>query len=188
MNMSNKAKSGSLEVQPYQRLVSLPIKSENIFHFPQGLPAFEHVKEFVFLLPPNTQPFIFMQAIAPADLAFVCIDPFLVCPDYKPSLGASDLSFLNLKRPEDALLLTIVTVRHAMTETTTNLQAPLVINIQSCVGKQIICDGQHYPVRYRIWDALDRMAASTARDEGGNLKPECEAVKARDESGPATAG
>jgi len=44
-----------------------------------------------------------------------------------------------------------------MRDITANLQGPVIVNIQACIGKQIICEGQNYPVRYRIWDALSRL-------------------------------
>jgi len=164
-NKTAKTAAG-VQISPYQRLVSLPVQADNIFHFPEGLPAFENVKEFVFLLRPDTKPFIFMQSLNPPDLAFVCIDPFMVYSDYCPNISEGDRMFLRLERPEDAMILSIVTVRPNVRETTTNLQGPIVINIQSCIGKQIVCEGQQYPLRYRIWDALEKVQA-----RGGEAKP-----------------
>ena len=150
-------KKSPMTVDPYSRLVALPVQSENIFHFPEGLPAFEHVKEFVFLCKPDTRPFFFMQSLNPPDLAFVCIDPFLICSDYEPKISDADVKFLHMESMEDALLISIVTVAKDVRDITTNLQGPIVINIRASLGKQIICDGQNYPVRYRMWDMLDRM-------------------------------
>lgn len=144
-------------------LIALPIKPENVFHFPDGLPAFEDAKDFVFLCRPETSPFIFMRAVMPGDLGFVCIDPFLVCPDYKPRISDADATLLELSDPADALILSIVTTSTDVRKTTVNLQGPLAINIRTCRGKQVICDAQGYPVRYRIWDALDRLAERERR-------------------------
>ena len=145
----------NMGIDPYSRLVSIPIHAEHIFHFPKGLPAFEHVKEFVFMHKPDLTPFVFMHALAPADLAFVCIDPFGIYPDYKPKISESDLEFLHIKSPSDLLLLSIVTVSPDVKNTTTNLQGPIAINIQASLGKQIICENQHYPIRYRIWNVTE---------------------------------
>ncbi|HBA83825.1 MAG TPA: flagellar assembly protein FliW [Verrucomicrobia bacterium] len=171
--------SGSMTINPYSRLVSLPVHSENIFHFPEGLPAFENVKEFVFLCKSDTRPFFFMHALNPPDLAFVCVDPFMICPDYRPRIGEADAKFLHLERPEDTLIISIVTVTKDMHNITANLQGPVVVNIQACIGKQIICDGQNYPVRYRIWDALSKMnVAEEARPESSEQEVEAAVRKA----------
>jgi len=146
-----------LSVDSYARLVALPIHSENIFHFPDGLPAFESLKEFVFLCKPDTRPFFFMQALNPPDISFVCIDPFLVYPDYTPKVSDADARFLNLTSMEDALIISIVTVSKNVEDITVNLQGPVVVNIRSSVGRQVICESQNYPVRYRMWDALNRI-------------------------------
>ncbi len=161
--LNPKPTKNGIQIQPYQRLVSLPVKSENVFHFPEGLPAFEDVKEFIFLMRPETTPFVFMHSLNPPDLAFVCMDPFLVYENYAPRISDADTSFLRLQTPEDTLLLAIVTAREDVRECTVNLQAPVVINIQSCVGKQVICDGQQYPVRHKIWEALDRISAENRK-------------------------
>ena len=145
-----------MQIEPYGRLVSIPISADSIFHFPEGIPAFEHVKEFIFMHKPDVSPFIFMQAIEPAYLAFVCVDPFKICPDSRPRLSEADTGSLHLKRESELLLLSIVTVASKTEETTANLQGPIAINIQACIGKQIICDNQHHPIRYRIWEAIEK--------------------------------
>lgn len=161
---SNTPKNDAFTVKPYSRLVSLTVRPEHVFHFPQGLPAFEEFKNYLFTINPETSPFVFMQAIEPAGLSFVCIDPFLVCPDYTPRIGPDDQETLCLSRPESLMLLSIVTVRSNVRETTANLQGPLAINIENSIGKQILCDGQSYPVRLKIWDALEAFRTDKESD------------------------
>jgi len=139
------------------RLVSLPVAPSNIFHFPDGLPAFEYVHEFVLLCPPDIMPFFIMQALEPKDLTFVCIDPFLVCPGYSPVISEADVKALNLVRREEVFLFSVVTVRKNMGEITANLQAPVVINIQTGIGRQILCLEKNHPVRYPLMNALSRL-------------------------------
>jgi flagellar assembly factor FliW len=162
--MNNKEKMAiedeALTIKPYSRLVSLPIRPEHMFHFPLGLPAFEEFKNYVFTIKPDTSPFMFMNAIEPAGLTFVCIDPFLVHDRYAPRIGPADCEFLRASRTEDVLLLSIVTVRPDVRETTANLQGPLAINMKTSIGKQIICEGQSYPVRHRIWGTIETMRTS----------------------------
>lgn len=153
--------------------IAMPIGPENVFQFPEGLPAFEDAKQFVFLCKPETSPFIFMRAIEPLDLGFVCIDPFLICPEYKPRISDADTAFLGLNSPDDVLLLSIVTANTDVQKTTANLQGPLAVNLRTCKGRQIICDGQGYPIRYGIWEALERMAERERMDKS----EEAEAIR-----------
>lgn len=159
-----------MDIKPYSRLESKPVHSENIFHFPEGLPAFEYIKEFIFLFKPDTSPFLYMQALDPADILFVCIDPFLIHPDYKPRISDADVSFLHLKRPGDAFMLSIVTVKPDVAETTANLQGPVVINMQAGIGRQIVCENQKYPIRYKIWEALNKITEKERKFQATRAK------------------
>jgi len=118
------------------------------------------VKEFVFLSRPDTSPFFIMQSLEPRDLSFVCINPFMVCPEYAPVISKADTRSLELQSPEDVFLFCLVTVTPDVTRITANLHAPVVINIRTGIGRQILCEGQSYPVRYRLWDAAGRMEQS----------------------------
>jgi flagellar assembly factor FliW len=171
MNEQTGKEDRAITVKPYSRLVSLPIRPEHIFHFPQGLPAFEDFKDYVFTIKPDTSPFIFMHAIEPAGLSFVCVDPFLVHLNYAPRIGPADQDFLQLRRIEDLVLLSIVTVRRDVRETTANLQGPIAINMQNSIAKQIMCDGQSYPVRHRIWDTIETMRVHEEEMQQQNQSP-----------------
>ncbi len=156
MKILRNQKNG-MSVNPYSRLVSLAVRSENVFHFPEGLPAFENVRQFVLVHKEQTTPFIYLQALEPGDLSFVCVDPFKIYPDYEPAIAPHDVDFLNLKSQEDLLLMSIVTVTRDVRNITMNLQGPVAINIKTRLGKQVICSDKEYPVRFKIWEALNNL-------------------------------
>lgn len=158
-----------MDVNRQSDLISLPVTPESIFRFPDGLPAFEEAKEFVFMIKADTNPFLFMQALELPALGFVCVDPFSICEDYKPKISDADIDFLRLSSPEHLLLLSIITVAPDARNTTANLQGPLAINLQNRTGKQVICEGQHYPVRYRIMEALERMGRNGTPKRSGKI-------------------
>jgi flagellar assembly factor FliW len=138
------------------------IQADSVFHFAEGLPAFEEAKEFNFICKPETSPFLFMRSVGGESLGFVCVDPFLICPSYKPRISDADTAALEIHESDEILILSIVTTSSDVHKTTANLQGPLVINLRTRKGKQIICDRQEYPVRYAIWDALDALAVVPA--------------------------
>ncbi len=144
------------------------ICTEQTYLFPQGVFAFEHVRQFVFICDPETSPFIFMQALDPAHLGFVCVDPFLICPGYQPRIRDADAALLELTTPAEALMLSIVNPAPDVRQTTANLQAPLVINLRTGQGRQIICDQQEYSMRYAIWAALEQSSADIAAQSPEN--------------------
>ena len=133
------------------------VKPENIFRFPQGILGFEYIKEYVFIINPKVEPFIFMHALDGSDLNFVCIESFTIRPDYTFTLPPSNIRFLDLKAPADLMVLSIVTVRKTAEEITANLMSPVLINMKNSIAQQIILDEQ-YPVKFNIWAAIEHSA------------------------------
>ncbi len=144
-----------LEINEENRCVISELKPETIFNFPQGIPAFESTKEYVFLTNENVRPFMFMQALNTSNLSFVCIDSFLICQNYEVQIPESVVEFIKLEQPEDALILSFVTVKPKIEDITANLMSPVVINIKNLMGQQIIPEESRYPVRYRIWESIE---------------------------------
>ncbi|OGV48787.1 MAG: hypothetical protein A2X49_13770 [Lentisphaerae bacterium GWF2_52_8] len=139
---------------PYPRKVVSVLDPSVVFYFQDGVPAFENSKRFVVILNPKIKPFVYLKSLDLDDLGFVCVDPFLICTDYSIRIPAKDLSILGLKDPAAALVLSMVTVESNPQDTTANLLAPIVINMDTRVGRQVILD-ENYPVRYRIWEGLE---------------------------------
>lgn len=120
--------------------------------FPDGLPAFEAVKEFVLISNEGEAPFMWLQAVSQVNLAFIVIDPFLIYPGYRPDVCDEDVESLKLKSPNDVLLLSIVNIKnqdgHGIT---CNLVGPIVVNTKERLGKQVILKNHlDYSVRFRI--------------------------------------
>ena len=56
------------------------------------------------------EPFIWLQSIENQNLAFLIIDPFLVCSSYEADIDDSSLAKIGVTKPEDVVIMTIVTV------------------------------------------------------------------------------
>lgn len=153
------SKATAMEIENWNRCALTMVKKENIFTFPEGLFGFKNIKEYIFILNNKVRPFMFMHAMDGSDTCFICIEVFQICPDYNIVLSNSCINLLELKKPTDALMLSLVTVANKMENTTANLMSPLVINMANKTGYQVIADQETFPVRYKIWDALEKMGA-----------------------------
>ena len=140
------------------KTVQIPVNKDNIFVFPEGIPAFEEYRQFVLYCDTTLQPFFFLKSVGiTPEISFVCVDPYLVCPDYRVRLGNADLKTLGLKSEKDAFVFSTVTVRENPEDTTTNLVGPCVVNLKNYTGKQVINEGGKYNVRTRIWDRITEL-------------------------------
>ena len=142
-------------IEPMTCTVQIPISGGNVFEFPDGVPAFEDYHQFVLYCNTDVQPFFFMKSIGVSpEVSFVCVDPFLVCPDYQVRVGPAALSTLDLRRGEDAFVFSFVTVSEDPDNITANLQGPVVLNLKNSRGTQVIGEGSRYSIHHRVWDSL----------------------------------
>jgi flagellar assembly factor FliW len=117
---------------------------------PMGLLGFEHLKDYLLVANPSEEPFCWLQVKDDPSLAFIVINPFLVAPDYQPDLPQTDVDFLGLEDPDDALLFNIVTLNKDGSATV-NLKGPIVINRHSLTGKQVVvANAAEYAVHHPL--------------------------------------
>jgi len=128
-----------------------------VFHFPYGLPGFEHEQAFLFLKQPPIEPLLFLQSLGNSRLCFILLPILVVDPHYIVNLDAEDLAALHLapgRQPrigEDILCAAIVNTGTGQDgEATANLMAPVVVNLKEQIGMQVIQTGSGYSHRHPV--------------------------------------
>lgn len=94
--------------------------------------------------------FKWLQSTHHPDLAFLVIDPSDVIADYEVVLPDWDVEFLQLRDPDEAVVIATVTIDTEAETVSANLLAPVVINARTRLGRQVILDGDRYGVRHEI--------------------------------------
>ncbi|MFW6309375.1 MAG: flagellar assembly protein FliW [bacterium] len=130
----------------------IEINKEDIIEFPQALPGFPEQTDFVLLPLKEESPFIIMQSVQEPQLAFITIDPGEIVKDYEFDIGENVEKLLKIEKREQVGVLNIVTIKNSMEDMTVNLAAPLVINFEKNLAKQVILNNDKYPVRYKVFD------------------------------------
>jgi flagellar assembly factor FliW len=125
------------------------VSDEQLIKLPSGLFGFADYHDFA-LIDCHIKPLIWMQSLEDKDLAFLLLDPFIVCPDYEADIDDSELSKLGIQDPADVLLLSIVTVPNDGSPVTANLRGPMVINKKSHEGMQVILDDKKWPIKFEV--------------------------------------
>lgn len=126
------------------------IDEDKIIEFPEGIPGFKEEKEFVLLPLEENSLFVIMQSVNNSDLAFITIEPKSIIKDYEFVISEKTEELLEISGIEDIILLNIVNIKDKVENMTINLAAPLVININANLGKQVILDDNKYPVKYKL--------------------------------------
>ena len=134
------------------RFGEIEVETDKIIYFSQGIPGFEAEKEFVIIPYDEKSPFLFLQSVKTEDLAFLLANPFQFFTDYNFELDDIFVEELALKSEEDILVYTILTMHGAnVQEITANLLAPIVINQQNKMAKQIVLENSKYTTRHKIF-------------------------------------
>lgn len=125
------------------------INIKEVIHFDSGIPGFPDEKEFI-ILPMIDTPFLVLQSIHTAMVAFIIMDPFIVFEDYEFDLPEEVLNGLEVNSKTDVAIFVILTVQEPFDETTANLQAPIILNQKNKLAKQFIINKSNYTTKHRI--------------------------------------
>lgn len=130
--------------------------------FPHGLPGFDHLRSFVLLSYPDTQPLVFLQSLEDPALCFITMPVLAADPAYRLEVSPEDLGLLGLplraqpRVGEDVLCLTVLSLREA--GPTANLLAPIVVNLKNRRAVQALCPESRYSHRQPLLAAEEAVS------------------------------
>lgn len=141
-------------------LGEVEIEDKDIINFPKGLPGFEDNKEFVLLQSDEIIGFKFLQDIKNEHLCFIVVNPWEFIPKYEANIEDERLSKIGIKSIEENLLevYNIVTISSALEDSTINLLAPIIINIENRKAQQFILNDSNYTTRHKLFEDGDDYA------------------------------
>ena len=118
------------------------VEENHIVTFPEGLFGFEDYKKYA-TIESQWAPLIWLQSLDDERLAFLLIDPFLICGDYEADI-------------EDLIVMAVVTVPSDGSAVSANLQGPIVINKKNNLCVQVILSDSRWTTKHAIIDALKK--------------------------------
>lgn len=122
------------------RFGTMEIRADDILLFPQGLYAFERMRHWV-LLSDATNPTVgWLQSVTQADVALPVVSPRRFVSNYQVRVNRSQLAPLELTTPDEAFVLAVVSRNDG--RLTLNLKAPLIINLNRRLGRQVVTNDE----------------------------------------------
>ena len=131
----------------------ITVSEDHLITIPEGLFGFEQYTQYA-LVDSDYEPFLWLQSCEDPNLAFLIVDPFLICNEYETDIDDSSLKKIGITKPEDIIIMTIVTVPHDGSAITANFQGPLVINKKNRQCMQVILSDNRWTTKVNIIDAL----------------------------------
>lgn len=135
-------------------LGDIEYSDSDVIHFPVGIPGFDDQDTYIIVPSGNLEfPFSTLQSVKNTELAFIVTDPFLFVEDYDFDIDDADALLLNInsdKDLENVIALTIVTIPENVENTTINIMAPIIINNDKKLAKQVLLS-EYDDVKYTIF-------------------------------------
>lgn len=119
---------------------------KDIIKFKKGIPGFEEYNEYL-LLKLDIEGFELLQSVNNTEVGFVVISPFDIEKDYEVKLTDEIINNLQIQAPTEVKLVSLVTVNSSVENMTVNLKAPVVINVRTRLGEQLITDSMKYKIK-----------------------------------------
>ncbi|HLT22171.1 MAG TPA: flagellar assembly protein FliW [Bacteriovoracaceae bacterium] len=166
------------------RFGELEVNPGDVLTFAEGLLGFENLKKYFVVDPGDSTLILWLQSTEDEKVAFPIIEPKIFKPDYIAKLLPADLNGLELESLSNAKLYSILTIPSNVVEMSANLKAPLVINSDKKVGKQIVLQDSKLSVKHEMYKELKTYIVNYSSDdarrtnvepsialESGDLKP-----------------
>ncbi|MEM8738216.1 MAG: flagellar assembly protein FliW [Planctomycetota bacterium] len=148
------------------RFGEVEVDGNRVIKFPKGLLGFPQYQDYVLIESANPENpgeqsnFWWLQSVDLPELAFVVTDPTLFVSTYKVPIHAEQMLGLGLSAIEDAQVFVIVNKReHVLTG---NLQGPLVVNVGSRRGEQLVLSDRRFTTRVPLVELRPAVAKSAA--------------------------
>lgn len=119
--------------------------------FGNSIVGFEQLRYFDLDKIEGDNPFFVLRNKEDGNIEFVVVSPFEIERQYEIKITGELKQELQIKSPEDVMVLCIVTVHKPFTESMLNLIAPLVINVKNGMSRQIILNGSAYQARSKLF-------------------------------------
>lgn len=121
----NSTRFGQIEIDPLDVLL-----------FPCGLFGFEQSKHFVLLGDEREPAIAWLQSTSDPAVAFIAVSPRRFVRDYRLRVAQSDLALVLQEDSDETFVLALAS--RGESGWTVNLRAPIVINPQRRLGKQVV--------------------------------------------------
>lgn len=135
------------------RFGEVELTEDLLFELVSPILGYDDEKDFVLIEHKTQSSFKWLQSIKTPELAFAVTIPGFFGLEYTFELPDSTQEELAIESAEDILALNIVLIPHENPRASTvNLLAPLIFNIRTRKGAQVILSGSNFSVNHPLFE------------------------------------
>ena len=121
--------------------------SLSITRFESEYKNYTELNDFLLISNDASYPFLWFQSVEDIDTCFILIEANTFFKDYKPVINKRESKVLAIEDMKDVKIFSIVVVPEDPKKSTANLRAPLVVNFEKKLAKQIILDDDNWQIK-----------------------------------------
>lgn len=154
------------------RFGALEVDKKDILFFQEGLLGFENLKKYFVVDPGDKTLILWLQSVDDAKIAFPILEPKIFKLDYVVRLLPIELKSLELENLSHASVYSVLTISSDVAQMSANLKAPIVINNQTKVARQVVLQDNKLEVRYPMYKELKTYILGNASDDSVRTRVE----------------
>ena len=136
---------------------TIDVADDKIITMERGMIGFPNLTHFALIFDEEKKEkkfkIMWLQSMDDGDVAFPVADPIQIKEDYKPLVNEEIIAPLGDMTEENTYILVTVAVPKRVEDFSENLKAPIVINMDTNKGAQIITEDD-YQVKFKVYDLL----------------------------------
>jgi flagellar assembly factor FliW len=130
----------TLEIQT-TRFGTLAIEPQAVVSFPEGISGLDGASRWVLLADADNDALGWLQSTTRPQIALAVVSPRRFVADYQVRVARSELARLGLEPSSKVHVLAIVSTLER--SITCNLKAPLIIDLERRLGRQVVTSGDY---------------------------------------------
>jgi len=123
---------------------------DEVIHFEEGLIGFSECKDFLLTVKENLAPLRLLESVDNPQVVFLVLDATMLVNNYFLHVPPREWEAIGVTPKTKSLALVIVVVGSTPETTTANLQAPLLVNSDLMIGKQLILTDSFFSARHPL--------------------------------------
>lgn len=126
-------------------------EQSDIINFKKGLPGFENLHKFILFEADENEIFSVLHSVENEEIGLVVLSPFMFKDDYEFKIPEDSVKELEVNSQEDLAVFCTVTLSSDIKKVTSNIKAPIIINIKDKKGEQIILQDESLDIKYPLF-------------------------------------
>ncbi|MFZ1685691.1 MAG: flagellar assembly protein FliW [Candidatus Zixiibacteriota bacterium] len=146
------------------RFGTVDVPDEKLITMERPILGFENLTSFCLVDVPQLAPFLWLQSTEDPSAAFLVVNPCVFYPSYHIEINPKEIAELRVALPQSIETYVIVTLAEDPSQTSVNLQGPILVNTENNLAKQLVLVNSQYQVRHFLTDVLDSTPARPRRE------------------------